>query len=222
MDPRLKALRSVIKALFPELAGYQHPIRARVVAVHEAGGAMTEYAPRYTVDVQPLRPDWSIDPERPTIPDVEIPVVWAGPNRGVYCLPAVGAIVRVAWYYGDPAHPYVDAILGYGFNCPDHPAGSFIIQASDGTKIVINPDESILIQSSGEVHISCRQATVSASVKAIVDAPLVEIAGNAHPAAWGDIVKAIFDAHVHPVGAGTTGPPTAAMDGHASDKVKLG
>ena len=205
MDPRLKALRTVIKASFPELAGYQYPIRARVVAVREAGGPMRANAPRYAADVKPLRPDWTEDPDRPVIPDVEIPVIWAGPNRGVYCLPAVGAIVRVGWYYGDPAHPYIDAVLGYGFDCPDHPSGSFIVQAGDA-KIAINPDESILVQS---------------TCKVVVEAPAVEIAGDIHPAIWGDVVKDIFDAHVHPVGAGTTGPPTTAMEG-ISSKVKLG
>jgi hypothetical protein len=136
-----KVLKKAFLAIFPEFGGgYHYPIRAKVVKVHEAGGRVHEYDRRYSVDVQPLKPDGGVDEAAPVIPDVEIPVLWAGPGRGVFCLPVVGSIVRVCFYYYDPAHPYVDAVLPQGFDVPGHPLGSFIIQHSDGRRLEITTE----------------------------------------------------------------------------------
>lgn len=129
--------QKLFRAVFPELNGYHYPIKAKVVKVHETAGTIGDMNHYYSVDVQPLKSDGSIDAEAPVIPDVEIPVIWAGANRGIFCLPVVGSIVRVAFYYNDPAYPYVDAILGHGFSCPAHEVGSLIIQHSDGKRFEI-------------------------------------------------------------------------------------
>jgi phage baseplate assembly protein gpV len=129
--------RKLFLAIFPEFNGYHYPIRAKVLKVHETAGTINDANHYYSVDVQPLKPDGSVDAETPVIPDVEIPVIWAGANRGIFCLPVVGAIVRVAYYYNDPAHPFVDAVLGNGFACPAHEVGSLIIQHSDGKRFEI-------------------------------------------------------------------------------------
>src|SRR5690606_8620283 len=112
----LKLIRNLVLEAFPWMRGHHAPVRARVVKVHEKGGRIGAFNRRYSVDVQPLLPDGSDDPEAPVIPDVEIPTLWAGPGRGVFALPVVGSIVRLGWYYHDPAHPYIDAILGDGFD----------------------------------------------------------------------------------------------------------
>jgi hypothetical protein len=140
-----KVLRKVFLSIFPEFGGYHFPIRAKVVKVHESGGQVREDDHRYSVDVQPLKSDGSVDDSAPVIPDVEIPIWWAGPARGVFCLPVVGSIVRVGFYYYEPAYPYVDAILPQGFNIPEHPTGSLIIQHSDGKRFEITPTGEVLI-----------------------------------------------------------------------------
>lgn len=136
----MKTLKKTFLAIFPELSGYHFPIRAKVVKVHETGGRVDEFNHRYSVDVQPFKPDGTIDESAPEIPDIEIPVMWAGTDRGVFSLPEVGSVVRIGFYYNDPAHPFLDAVLGYGYNCPDHPLGSFIIQHSNGKRIEITKE----------------------------------------------------------------------------------
>ena len=134
--------------MFPELNnGYQFPIRAKVVKVHEAGGIVSDFDKRYSVDVQPLAKDGTEDATKPVIPDVAIPIIWAGPDRGLFCLPKVGAVVRVGFYYWDAALPYVDAILGDGYNVPAHPIDSLILQQSNGVKVVIEPSGKVIIKS---------------------------------------------------------------------------
>ncbi|MGI6542976.1 MAG: hypothetical protein ACOX44_07945 [Limnochordia bacterium] len=179
MDAReleLQTIRRLVKEAFPEFLGFHVPIRARVVGVHEAGGPIEDERRRYSVDVQPLLPDGSVNENAPVIPDVEIPTIWAGPNRGVFALPAPGSIVRVAWDYGDPAHPYVQAVLGYGFDAPEHPLGSFIIQHSPDCYIAIEPDGIIKITSSKLVR-------VESAERVEVDAPEVILAGGGPPVA---------------------------------------
>ncbi|MGE5549378.1 MAG: hypothetical protein ACM3ZC_02460, partial [Bacteroidota bacterium] len=103
------------------------------------------------------------------------------------------------WYYGDPAHPYVDAILGYGYSCPDHAVGKFIIQHSSGIRLEIGPE------------------------KIVIDGPSIELAGGGHPVAFADVVASAFDGHAHPdAHGGMTGPPSSPMSGHDSQKVVTG
>jgi hypothetical protein len=157
-----KVFKKVFLAIFPEFGGYHFPIRAKVVKVHQSGGRVREDNHRYSVDVQPLKSDGSVDDSAPVIPDVEIPVLWAGAMRGVFCLPVVGSIVRVGFYYYDPAHPYIDAILPQGFNIPDHPADSFIIQHSSGKCFEITSDGQVQITMDTTIN---GNLTVSGSVK---------------------------------------------------------
>ncbi|MCL4514157.1 MAG: phage baseplate assembly protein V [Firmicutes bacterium] len=210
-----KVLKGVFLQLFPELRGYHFPIRAKVVKVYEGAGRMDPFNHRYSVDVQPLSPDGSVNKKAPVIPDVEIPVLWAGPARGVYCLPVVGAIVRVAFYYNDPAQPFVDAILGEGFDSPAHPLGSFIVQHSDGTRIEIDAHKNIYLLTPAIIE-------MNAGAEAKVTVPKVTLAGGGHPVAFADVVKQIFDSHVHPTSTGNSGPPTSPMSGHDSQKVFTG
>ncbi|MGE5606888.1 MAG: hypothetical protein ACM3YE_14525 [Bacteroidota bacterium] len=196
----IKVFRTIFLEIFPELKGYHAPIRAKVIKVHESGGKIDEFNKRYSVDVQPLKPDGSVDDSAPAIPDVEIPIFWAGPNRGIFCLPVAGAVVRIGFYYNDPAYPFVDAILGDGYSIPDHPIGSLIIQHSDGTRIEISPNKNIEIFADG----------------------IIKFAHGGHPVAFADVVKSIFDEHTHPIKPGVTDPPSTKMTGHDSSKVFTG
>lgn len=193
-------LKTIIKELFPELNGYNFPLKAKVVKVNESGGNIDAFHKVYSVDVQPLKADGSIDDENPTIPDVEIPVCWAGNQRGIFCLPEVGATVRIAYYYNDPSHPYVDAILGEGFQVPEHALGSLIIQQKDGVRIEIDKGSNIHIKTMEKIF----------------------LVSGSHPVAFADIVKSIFDSHTHPTPHGESGVPSQQMDGHDSKQVFTG
>lgn len=169
----LRVFRKTVLAAFPELGGYHYPIRAKVVRVHEDGGRVDDQNHVYSVDVQPLKPDGSNDENAPEIPDVEIPVAWAGPGRGIFCLPVDGAIVRIGFYYNDPAHPFVDAILGYGFEVPEHALGSMIIQHSDGKRFEITPEGNVNITM--HTHIT-GDLTVDGSINA--NGSIIDAGGN--------------------------------------------
>lgn len=145
-----KSLKNLILQLFPELAGTHLPIKARVLAVHgDAGTVDVGSGPRrYSVDVQPLRPDGEIDPTRDILLDVPMDVLWAGPERGVFGLPAVGSIVRVAFWDGNASYPYVDGITPEGFSVPSLAAGEMVIQHSPGHTLKWDAD--------GDLHIDTK------------------------------------------------------------------
>lgn len=174
----MRVLKKAVLAIFPELSGYHYPIRGKVVKVNESGGRIDEFNRRYSVDVQPLKPDGSVDEMAPVIPDVEVPVIWAGPGRGIYASPEVGAIVRIGFYYNDPAQPFVDAILGDGYECPDHPPGALIIQHSDGTRIEIGQDRVIRIITEESREEKAKKAWRLEAKNVEVIAEVVSVKGN--------------------------------------------
>ncbi|MDI3547880.1 MAG: hypothetical protein PWR10_1532 [Halanaerobiales bacterium] len=210
-----KIIKTIILEVFPELQGYHYPIKGKVVKVYEAGGQSDEFNNIYSCDVQPLNKSGSVDENAPVIPDVEIPVIWAGPQRGIYALPEIGSIVRVGFYYHDPAQPFIDAVLGDGYEMPDHFLGSLVIQQANGIKIEINKQGEIIIKSTEKI-------TAETDKLFELLAPIIYIMeqndeeDKTHPIAFADIVKNIFDNHIHPYGSSFTGPPAEKMTGHAS------
>jgi hypothetical protein len=196
-----KVFKTIILEIFPEMGGYHFPIKAKVVKVYEAAGKVGEFNKQYSVDVQPLKPDGSNDDSQPVIPDVEVPVIWAGPNRGIFCLPVKGAIVRIGYYYNDPSYPFVDAILAEGFDVPEHALNSIVVQHSDGTRIEIDKNKNIYLSTPEKIF----------------------LAGGGHPIAFADVIKVVFDGHTHPdAQGGSTGAPTQQMTGHLSPQVFTG
>lgn len=215
----IKELKEIFKAIileiFPELQGYHYLIKGKVVKVYESAGKSNELNNVYSCDVQPLKKDGSVDEDSPVIPDVEIPIFWGGPQRGIYALPEVGTIVRVGFYYHDAAQPFIDAVLGNGYEMPEHPLGSLVIQQTNGIKIEINKLGEILIKSKEKITADSEKLfEILAPVLYIMEEKNEE--GQTHPVAFADIVKSIFDGHIHPVGSGFSGPPTIKMTGHDS------
>lgn len=139
------ALDRVLRAMFPGVFGARPTVRARVVKVHESAGRMSDFDPRYSVDVQVLDRDGEPDPAWPIIPDVELPMLWAGPGRGIFCVPDVGTVVRVGFYHGDQNQPYIEAIVGTGYQAPAHPVGRFLV-VSGTTQIEITPEGDVVIR----------------------------------------------------------------------------
>lgn len=208
-------IKTIILEIFPELEGYHYPIKAKVVKVYENAGKADDYNSIYSCDVQPLTKDGSVDEDSPVIPDVEIPVIWAGPDRGIYSLPVKGATVRVGFYYNDPSYPFVDAVLPYGYNVPEHPLGSLIIQHSSGVKIEIQKDKKMLIKTPEKITIDSEDLLQILSPEMKV---MVEEGNEVHPIAFADIVQQIYDGHTHPGDSGgVTGPPNQKMTGHDSN-----
>jgi antitoxin component of MazEF toxin-antitoxin module len=207
-------IRSIVLEVFPELQGYHYPIRAKVVKVYEKGGKIDEFNNLYSCDVQPLKKDGSVDEESPVIPDIEIPVLWAGNQRGIFCLPKEGTIVRVGFYYNDPAQPFLDAVLPRGYEIPEHLLDSIIIQHSNGIKIEIKPNGEMLLKSSKKI--TAETATLFEAL-----APKIKLAGLDHPVAFADVVKTIHDGHTHPFtnahgATAETKAPSQKMTGHDS------
>ena len=95
------ALRRLIERSGAQLGA--GPIKARVIR-------QTCDAEAYTVDVQPLLPDGSDDPDHRPIPEVEVDRLLGG-AAGLYVKLPKGSVVRVGFYDNDPAQPYVDGVL---------------------------------------------------------------------------------------------------------------
>lgn len=144
------ALSRLVRRALPELE--QHtagPRRARVTGVETEGGQVDELHGRYSITVQPILANGEDDPDQPEIPDLALPVIWGGANgRGIFARPKKGALVRIGYYEGDPAQPYVDAVLADGFTVPSSGVDELVIAQSDGTRIRIAGDGTIVLETS--------------------------------------------------------------------------
>lgn len=131
----LKALlKRAIELVMPDLRSYYRVVRkARVEKTYDSDG-------RYWADVQLLRNDENVDETEPIIPKVEIPILWAGPSRGVVCPPVVGAHCDLEYYDGDPNYPRISNFRWYKHGAPAVDEDEFIIQQGPGTHIWIDKD----------------------------------------------------------------------------------
>lgn len=188
-----KVLGGIIKEIFPDLNGFQYPIKAKVVKLYESGGRVEEFRKRYSVDVQPLKADGSVDEEKPVIPDVPLDVSWAGENRGILSLPPKGAIVRIGFYYWNPSLPYVDGVIGDGYPVPEHPDGSLVIQQRDGVLIKIHPNGRMEIKTDQEIKMTAKNSVLtlepggSAKIETTTDIQLTTGAAQMTLKSSGDI-----------------------------------
>lgn len=145
----MRAMGNLIRRMFPELGEGTHLAhKGRVVALHGEAGEVRRDGlgtRRYSVDVEPLTPDGEPDDTRPTLLDVALDVPWTGPARGVFGLPAVGALVRVCYYGGSAAHPYVDGVIADGQSVPAVRDGELLVQHRPGTDVRFDPDGRLLV-----------------------------------------------------------------------------
>ena len=102
--------------------------------------------------MQPLRNDESVDENEPVIPKVEIPVIWAGPSRGVVCPPVVGAYCDLECYDGDPDYPRISNFRWHSNKAPNCELEAFIIQKDPGVYIKIDHDNNILNVTTGNLQ----------------------------------------------------------------------
>jgi len=194
------SLARLVRAVVPEVERMPGCVLARVKKVHAAGGRMTGLEPRYSVDVQVLAPDGSDDGDWPILPDVEISVLWAGPNRGVYCTLAEGAIVRVGFEYGDVNRPYIESITGRGYDAPDHPVGAWVVQSGDtrveisaGGEVRIVGMSGVTIDAGSDGTVELKGASVKLSAPAVdlgSGQPMLGVALGPHGTLVSTVVKA--------------------------------
>ncbi len=201
-----ETLKALMRESMPELNGFQWPLRAKVVKLHEAGGTVGEFSKKYSIDVQPLKPDGSVDEEKPVIPDVPIDITWAGAGRALMGLPPIGATVRVEFYYWDASQPYVSGILADGYNIPDHPLGSFIVQQKDGVFIKINPGGDVEITTDKNIKLQAGKAQMTFDKSGAIEVGpgmmSISAAGNIALSGGGPAVARVGDSVECPCGTG--------------------
>lgn len=131
-------LKRVVELVMPDLrAYYRVPRKGKVVATYASDG-------RYWADVQPLLNNETVDEDEPVIRQVEIPILWGGPERGVVCPPTVGTLCDITYYDGDPDYPRISNFRWQGNTAPSAEVGAFIIQADPGTYIKIDSARKII------------------------------------------------------------------------------
>jgi len=134
----LKALlKRVVELVMPDLRSYYRVVRKAVIVKTYASDG------RYWADVQPLRNDESVDGNEPVIPKVEIPIIWAGPNRGIVCPPVAGAFCDLEYYDGDPDYPRISNFRWHGQDAPVCAAGALIIQRGEGVYLMVDAENNI-------------------------------------------------------------------------------
>lgn len=183
----LNLIQRAVEIAMPNLRTYYRVMRkARVVATYPAEEG------RYWADVQPLKNDESVDENEPVIPRVEIPILWAGPGRGVVCPPLVGALCDLEYYDGDPNFPRISNFRWTEHGAPACEVGAFVIQHSDGTFIKIDADKNLI-----EVTPANRTAEVGGdkteSIGGIwtIKAPLIIQEGNVQSSGPGGVIGTV-------------------------------
>lgn len=134
----LALMKRVVELAMPNLRNYYRITRkAKVVATYASKGV-------YYADVQPLRNDESVDENEPVIPKVEIPIMWAGPWRGVVCPPLKGTYCDLTYYDGDPDYPRISNFRWHVSQAPECEVDAFIIQQTPGVHIKIDAQSNII------------------------------------------------------------------------------
>lgn len=150
-----KLLKAAIEAVAPDLRKTMAlPRKARVTAVKPAGGT-------YYCSVQPVLNDGRPDPAAPVIPDVEIPCVWAGPDRGLICPPMVGEYCDLGFYDGDPTSPFIMSFRPS--SAPAADLDELMIQHSPGIRLGFKADGTVIVEAP---KIEAKAAVAEAVAKA--------------------------------------------------------
>ena len=169
---RLRALlKEAIEACGPDLRRVMGmPRRAKVVAVKPAGGT-------YVCSVQAVLNDGRPDPAAPVIPDVEIPLMWAGPDRGLVCPPSVGEYCDLGFYDGDSNSPYITNFRPNG-KAPEAELGSLMLQHSPGIRIGFKPDGTVIVEAPKVEVTATEYVQVKGGARISLEAPLIELKGR--------------------------------------------
>lgn len=132
----LKKLENIVRrALFtiePNFGKFDRPIFAKVLKVNFKGGKVDDGAKAYSVDLQPLLKDLTVDSDFDKIQDVPLNTGTFGNGGVIYCTPKVGAVVRMGFMYSDPSYPFIINVTNEGMKIPEGSAEEFRIETGNG------------------------------------------------------------------------------------------
>mgnify|MGYP003623369744 CR=1 FL=1 len=166
-----KLLKAAVEMIMPDLRqSMRLPRRAVVTAVKAAGGT-------YVCSVQAVLNDGRPDPKAPVIPDVEIPVMWAGPNRGVVCPPTVGEYCDIGFYDGDANSPFITNFRPNG-QAPEAEEGAFMIQQGADVRFGFKPDGTFVVQAPKVAVTATDQVIIKSASRITLHAPEIELKGR--------------------------------------------
>lgn len=177
----LDTIRKAIEIGQPDLRHYYRMTKkAKVVASYASDG-------NYYCDVQPLRNDETVDEAEPVVPKVEIPILWAGPKRGVVCPPEVGTYCDLSYYDGDPNYPRISNFRWHSMDAPEAALTEFVIQLEPGVEIRIDKKKHVVTLTPENTRTEAGKDmdstagvnwTVQAGSVATVQAPQINLVGN--------------------------------------------
>jgi hypothetical protein len=145
----LTAIKNIIADFYPHLKSNAHlQHKAKVIKVNSTQGTpnLDGTGERfYSVDLQPMNLDGTENKRKPIIKDVPLDVAWIGANRGLFHLPKVGALVRVAYYEANLAYPYIDGVLSDNQPLPQVQDDELLIQHSTGKFLKFKANGDVVI-----------------------------------------------------------------------------
>ncbi len=142
----------------------------------------------------------------------------AGPGMGAYLMPNTGAGVWVEFEAGDPSFPIWSGGFWGDGQTPEDNAGTAasstlkVIRSESGLMVTMNDQEQVISVSDADgsnvvtIEVRAGKITVKGAIKAIVEAPQIELVENAtHPVVFGDnlltylnTLVQTYQAHTHP------------------------
>jgi phage baseplate assembly protein gpV len=220
------SLRSLIYEFFPYLKNNTHlKFKAKVIKVNSTAGTpnLDGTGERYySVDIQPLNLDGSENKKKAIIKDVPLDVTWVGSNRGIFSLPKVNTIVRVAYYEANQGYPYIDGILSDNQALPQVLEDELLIQHSSGNWVKFKANGDLEFKTSQKINLNATGDVTVKGNKVTVDSSNIELGGTNRLARLGDTVDVQLLVTYGGFGAVTSVSVTSATINSASTIVKGG
>ena len=111
----MELTRLACERLYPGIGRYDRVVYGRISNISRNVGRATASSKLWSVDVELLSPDLSVDKVRGTSKDVPIdPVEISGDGRALFPVISVGLVVRLGWMYGRRDLPYIVAFTTEG------------------------------------------------------------------------------------------------------------
>ncbi len=162
----MNTIKRIIFRLFPELTGKWHlPHFAKVVALPElpsSGEFSNECYPRYAANVALLDESGLERDDVPIFQAVPLPIPGVGEHAGRLEPPAIGAIVEIAFAYGNPSKPFIRTVLGIGWHLPAIKAGESQYQQRKGVYKSVDEEGSFRDMTDRLAFLRCRIREVRA------------------------------------------------------------
>ncbi len=170
----LNNLKKLVRRAFPGFPDFHVPRVGEVAAITDASveavtdpaegeKATDRFRPRYAVDVQLLTPQGQPDAGMPILKGLPLPAFGAGPGRGLFAFPALGARVLLAFAYGLPTHPYIINTYPEGGAVPALGAADFLIQQQEGAFLRFDAKGNATLNTDGRLSLDAETLDVWAA-----------------------------------------------------------